>query len=473
VWLAKSNGASPTASKKTALYIVLGAQQLQAAVFAQGQWQSDITVDVTPSLNSVEAYPQHAPWQGALLSLSSSLSSQQAVGVWSGADGTDVYVAVSEQWLRSETVPWGRALYAGDTNAAVVAYMQGAGLGVQVQDTVRYEEAPWGCARWAVAYPAVLMQALAQCTQVLKGRLISVMPTASLVSQQLVRQQVGARLVAYTESHSFHLVEVERGRVLSVLQRPMPAALSNNAQTVWVGVLSLWHSIQLRSPHWASVTELPLLTDASDSTVGSVQGLKRIDWPAIEQNSTPPLLRALRAFAAPAHPLNAVAVQRRMGLWQAMLLAVAIVALALMGWKIAMDAQAVRQMATMQPTGSTTAAPSLPRSLNKSQQEQVLAANIAIRQLNLPAAQLLRALAPPKDIRVALLGIDLSDSANESAAAKFKLNAETRSGEEMTRYIAFLADRKPFVQAYLVRHEVMQNMPERPWRFTLELTWQP
>jgi hypothetical protein len=127
----------------------------------------------------------------------------------------------------------------------------------------------------------------------------------------------------------------------------------------------------------------------------------------------------------------------------------------------------------MQPTGSTTAAPSLPRSLNKSQQEQVLAANIAIRQLNLPAAQLLRALAPPKDIRVALLGIDLSDSANESAAAKFKLNAETRSGEEMTRYIAFLADRKPFVQAYLVRHEVMQNMPERPWRFTLELTWQP
>ena len=473
MWPAKSNSASPVAGAQAALYIVLGAQQLHAAVFAQGQWQPDTSVEMVLRSDNSESNAQYAPWRDALLSLSSRLSLQQAAGVWPSSAGIDVYVAVSEQWLRCETVPWSRALYAGDTNAAVVAHMQNAGLGVQVQDTVRCEEAPWARARWAVAYPAVLMQALAQCTQVLKGRLISVMPIASLASQQLVRQQVGARLVAYTESHSFHLVEVERGRVLSVLQRPIPAALPNNAQTVWVGVLSLWHSIQLRSPHWSSVTELPLLTDASDSTVGNIQGLKRIDWPATEKNNTPPLLRALRAFAAPAHPLNAVAVQRRMGLWQAMLLAVAIVALALMGWKIAMDAQAVRQTATMQPTGSTTAAPSLLRSLNKSQQEQVLAANIAIRQLNLPAAQLLRALAPPKDIRVALLGIDLSDSANESTTAKLKLNAETRSGEEMTRYIAFLADRKPFVQAYLVRHEVMQNMPERPWRFTLELTWQP
>jgi hypothetical protein len=46
----------------------------------------------------------------------------------------------------------------------------------------------------------------------------------------------------------------------------------------------------------------------------------------------------------------------------------------------------------------------------------------------------------------------------------------------MTRYVAFLSDRKPLNHAYLVRHEVPDNAAQAgnaqaTFRFTVEVAW--
>jgi hypothetical protein len=473
VWQAKFSGALPRTNAQPALYMVLGGHQLQAAVYAAGQWQCDTTIDIRSGLAGADERSQNVALLDTLLAFSSDVSIQQAAAVRLGTFGMAMHVAVAERWLPCDTVPWSSALETADTQAAILAHMQQAGLNIQPEDTVRYEQAPWGCARWAVAYPAALLQALAQCAQGLNGHLASVVPMASLALQQLERQMPGARLVAYTDAQGLNLVEVEQGRVLSVLQRPIPVSLSNDQPATTASVIKVWRSIQLRSPQWESIAELPLLSEAANLGMSSEKGLNLIAWPAVELGSTAPQVRALREFTAHSHPLNAVPARRRTTTLQAILIAAAVALLALLAWKVTMNAQTIWQMEKLASTPSENTTPNVPSTLNKAQQDQVAADNAAIRQLNLPVAQLLSALQPPKDIRVALLGIDLSDGAGGSSAAKFKLNAETLSGEEMTRYVGFLTTRKPFVNAYLVRHEVMQNMPELPWRFTLELTWQP
>lgn len=473
MWQAKFSGASPRTNAQPALYMVLGAHQLKAAVYAAGQWQCDTTIDIRSGLAGADERSQNAGLLDALLAFSSDVSVQQSSEVWRGTSDMAVHVAVVEDWLSSETVPWSSALETADTQVAVLAHMQQAGLDIQPDDTIRCEQAPWGGARWAVSYPAVLLQALAQCAQGLNGNLASVVPMASLALQQLERQLPGARLVAYTDAQGLNLVEVEDGRVLSVLQRPMAISLSNDQPATATSVIKVWRSIQLRSPQLESIAELPLLSEAANLGMSSEKGLNLIAWSAVELGSTAPQVRALREFTALPHPLNAVPARRRTTTLQAILIAAAVALLALLAWKATVNTQTIWQMEKLTSTPSENTTPNLPSTLNKAQQDQVAAANAAIRQLNLPVAQLLSALQPPKDIRVALLGIDLSDGAGGSSAAKFKLNAETLSGEEMTRYVGFLTTRKPFFNAYLIRHEVMQNMPEMPWRFTLELTWQP
>ncbi len=473
MWQVKFSGALPRTNAQPALYIVLGAHQLQAAVYAARQWKCDSTFDIRSGLAGADEKSQHVALFDALLVLSSDVSIQQAAAIPLQTFGMPIHVAVAERWLPYDTVPWSSALETGDTQAAVLAHMQQASLNMQPEDTVRYEQAPWGCARWAVAYPAVLLQALAQCAQGLNGHLASVVPMASLALQQLERQLPGARLVAYTDPQGLSLVEVEQGRVLSVLQRPISASLLSDQPATTASLLKVWRSIQVRSPQWESLAELPLLSEAASPGLSSEKGLNVITWAPAESGSIAPQVRALREFTAHLHPLNAVPVRRGTTIFQAILIAAAVALLALLAWRVTVNTQTIWQMEKLASTPSENTTPNLTSTLNKAQQDQVAAANAAIRQLNLPVAQLLSALQPPKDIRVALLGIDLSDGVNGSSAAKFKLNAETLSGEDMTRYVGFLATRKPFVNAYLVRHEVMQNMPEMPWRFTLELTWQP
>jgi hypothetical protein len=58
-----------------------------------------------------------------------------------------------------------------------------------------------------------------------------------------------------------------------------------------------------------------------------------------------------------------------------------------------------------------------------------------------------------------------------------KVHAEAPASTDMTRYVAFLSDRKPLNHAYLVRHEVPDSAaaqagsPRAAYRFTVEVAW--
>jgi hypothetical protein len=133
------------------------------------------------------------------------------------------------------------------------------------------------------------------------------------------------------------------------------------------------------------------------------------------------------------------------------------------------EVQAVQQARLAARPGVAAA----PRAVEWSRNElaRVQAVNVAVRELNLPFEAILRALEPPKDMRVAVLSMTTAASTSGALASRVKIVAEARTGAEMARYVAFVAERKPFTGAYLVEHEIDETAVERPYRFTLEASW--
>jgi hypothetical protein len=117
----------------------------------------------------------------------------------------------------------------------------------------------------------------------------------------------------------------------------------------------------------------------------------------------------------------------------------------------------------MRPTQPVATAPAWRRE----ELSKVRAVNKAVRELNLPIAAILRALRPPRDIRVAVLGVD----AASSEAQSIKIVAEAASGAEMARYVGVISGREPFSAAYLIKHEIDEKSPGRPYRFTVDAPW--
>jgi hypothetical protein len=158
-----------------------------------------------------------------------------------------------------------------------------------------------------------------------------------------------------------------------------------------------------------------------------------------------------------------------------MLVALALAAAGWAGWQAGSTWAQLREL--RREIAAPAIRPPASRNAARSADElaRIAAINAAVLSLNLPFAELLAALQPPPDIRVGLLGVDLlaqgPAAASWIAATSLKLNAEAASGAEMTRYVAFIADRRPFVAAYLVNHEVVAADPARPYRFTVEATW--
>lgn len=101
----------------------------------------------------------------------------------------------------------------------------------------------------------------------------------------------------------------------------------------------------------------------------------------------------------------------------------------------------------------------------------IAVANQAVRQLNVPVVQLLKALRPPRDIPVFLLSVDLADSGRGGNTVR--VAAEANTGFDMANYVGFLGSSLPFRSAWLVRHE--ETSPEKGGgqglRFVVEAQW--
>jgi Fimbrial assembly protein (PilN) len=97
---------------------------------------------------------------------------------------------------------------------------------------------------------------------------------------------------------------------------------------------------------------------------------------------------------------------------------------------------------------------------------QVRAINAAIDRLNLPWAELFAILETTKPDNVALLAVE-PDGKKRSLV----ILAESRSPEHMLRFVEHLRRQPFFEDAFLTKHELRDEDPSSPYRFSLEIRW--
>lgn len=129
------------------------------------------------------------------------------------------------------------------------------------------------------------------------------------------------------------------------------------------------------------------------------------------------------------------------------------------------------QLAQLQPARPVRA----PLSANQQRERDLELKQVAaaVRQLNLPVTRLVRTVQAPRDVRVALLGLDLNAQQGQDGASVLKIAAEAETPQDMLNYLAFLNQQPMFSSVYLLKHEMNSNAnaPAHPYRFQLEAQW--
>ncbi|WP_317203770.1 hypothetical protein [Janthinobacterium sp.] len=163
--------------------------------------------------------------------------------------------------------------------------------------------------------------------------------------------------------------------------------------------------------------------------------------------------------------------------WRLALLAAGALLLLPAGAHWLAQAQAVRhleaRLAQLQPRPAPRAA--LAPNQQRERDAQLKMVADAVRQLNLPITRLIKTVQAPRDVRVALLGLDLNGQNTPEdgarAAGALKIAAEAETAQDMLNYLAFLNQQTLFKSVYLVKHEMNPNAPDHPYRFQLEAQW--
>ncbi|WP_255757892.1 hypothetical protein [Massilia sp. erpn] len=110
-------------------------------------------------------------------------------------------------------------------------------------------------------------------------------------------------------------------------------------------------------------------------------------------------------------------------------------------------------------------------------EQQTEAMVAAAYEQNLSAVRLMRHIQPPRDMPVALLGLDLNsqrDAENRKAglsSGSVKISVEAESSPDMLNYLAYLNEQPMFQSVYLIKHEMVEGSTGRPYHFQLEVKW--
>ena len=163
--------------------------------------------------------------------------------------------------------------------------------------------------------------------------------------------------------------------------------------------------------------------------------------------------------------------------WRLALLAAGLLALLPAAGHWLAQAQAVArleaQLAQAQPR--RVQRPQLAPTQQREQDTQLKLVADAVRQLNLPVTRLIKTVQAPRDVRVALLGLDLNGQGGPEdgsrAGGALKIAAEAETAQDMINYLAFLNQQTLFRSVYLVKHEMNMAAPEHAYRFQLEAQW--
>jgi hypothetical protein len=386
------------------------------------------------------------------------------------ARGVELRVIIADTWLSMAPIPWSPAMSRKDSAQAFARdYLSQLGFAVASDDEIRLDDAPYGASRLAVAYPLELLQAIRQCALRWNAYWRSLRPVSVLAWNALGRKRRLEAVAILSENEvTLCLAGAKRWtgkkHLLEVRTQPHPPDF------LIADALPLaWKRLCLRRPQALDIREA-LVLDASGTQRDHADWPTPFVWPdtpwrSLRQNAH--WLRACRGM----HALDAHARPPRRNWRHWLILGMAILVtggIAFETWKQFMDAQASRHAyEALQQTNHE----SPPSPWSREEQARIGAVNAAIRQLNLPIGAVLHALRPPRDIRVAVLQVETASATAGNAANTLKITAEAPSSAEMTRYVAYVSERQPFVRAYLTHHELLDEENTARFRFTMEAQW--
>lgn len=374
---------------------------------------------------------------------------------------SDWVVLLSDRWLRWLALPWSNGLGRHHEAQAHCRQQFGAAWGSESMTSVfAYDDAPYEAMRLAVALESSFLEALETLARASNARLSLVQPLA-VTSWHWAKRSCGpAKLIfALAEVGELTLFLADKGR-LQWVETTGGSGLS--PETV------LRRQV-LRDPVWAEVDRGCCLDlDGTSSWDDGSLSWEAITPPVATGEEVPPVLRlathaepsALDFVTRPAAPSRP-----RLAMLAASTLLLMVVAGLLVREQGRLDRVnadvAARRTVVMPPPSAAE---------QRTDDARVRAANEAIRKLNVPVTRVLRAVQPPKDLRIALLSLDFSDATADKPL--LRITAEARSGADMAAYVGHLGDTRPFSGAYLVRHELLGADASRPYRFSVEAPWQ-
>jgi hypothetical protein len=385
------------------------------------------------------------------------------------AHAPELRVFIAETWLPIASLPWSSNLLNRDSARAFVRdYLVNLGFAVAADDEIRLDDAPYGKTRLAIAYPQALLQAIRMCATRWRVHWRSLCPMA-LLAWNVLSRKYPARALMLFDRENVTLCLGEPGQAmrrarLQEIRTQAPARRHPPADTVSL----VWKRLCLRQPQAGEIKEV-LVVNMPSSVHFPVAWpppfvLPDSPWQRLEPNA-----KWLGADTG-AHALDACArpPRRRAVHWLALIVALMVAGgLAFETWTQFRRANASR-IAYETSRQVTRVAP--PPVWSRDELARIAIVNTAIRQVNLPIGAVLQALRPPRDIRVAVLQVETAVAPDIHAANTLKITAEAASSAEMTRYVAFVSERKPFIRAYLTHHEISGDDAAR-FRFTMEAQW--
>lgn len=394
----------------------------------------------------------------------------------------DMRVMVADSWLASVNVPWSPAMIHSESALHFARErLIASGYAIQDADRLCLDRARYGAPRLAFSYPEKLLDALHQCATRLQLRLRSVLPL-SAVSWLAVQRRYGrhglhnqALLVA--DDCSLMVLQsgdagARRMQEVTVRSRPTRGPLRDDE------LHKAWQRLCLRQPHLRNTCKVALLdmTVRTDAATAIDPPFVRLDLGAEFDAQRSPALLARVAQTMHHHSLDGVSDSASKTSWRWVVLfaaalltsVLAIQALRTRATVVALTSKLENLRSASEMRRQSGAAKS---SWRREELPRITAVNAAIRQLNLPIALILRSLVPPPDVRVAVLSVETVGNVAVSEMHILKIVAEAATSADMARYVAFLDERRPFVRAYLMKHEIDMVSSERPYRFSMEVPW--
>lgn len=389
--------------------------------------------------------------------------------------GARLHVWMDDFWVPMDMLPWGDALKdEGTALSSAREVLREHGHDVRHADRIRLDDMPWGQPRLAVAYPDEVIGWIEDQARRWSTALASVR-VASIACRAAQERRTRKSALAVLLDDRLVLTGPTELRTI-------PLASDSPSRESGVELIRQiengWARLVLRYPSWVTVTQVPLVNCQSS---GDQLDEVPVPFALIHPMGSPtdsaqePLGHVLveQSLKARPHPLDAVADRRSTRVTLVSLAMVFCLGLMLLGLVAKRQFQVKELLAAaVSKHSATVSATNTATPLSKLELARVPAVNQAVRQLNLPVQALLHALEPPKDLMVAVLSVDsVGQGAPSGQASSIRIVAQTPNSADMTRYVAFVGDRRPFTGAYLRKHEWVDGASQKQVRFTVEATW--